>query len=163
MGALSMRNAAWLGRWFVRGRRPLVGHVRPSPSALPPRLEVLEARLLPSLTPHLLKDINPGPMGSVAPSPRLPLFVDVNHTAYFAANDGAHGSELWKSNGAAAGTLLVKDINPGASSSPTYLTNVNGTLFFTAIDPVHGDELWRSNGTPAGTVLVKDIHPGTTG
>ena len=72
--------------------------------------------------------------------------------------------ELWKSDGTAAGTVLVKDINPGsASSEPSNLTNVNGTLFFTADDGAHGIELWKSDGTAAGTVLVKDINPGSAG
>ena len=35
---------------------------------------------------------------------------NVNGTLFFAANDGTHGRELWKSDGTAAGTVLVKDI-----------------------------------------------------
>ncbi|WP_445300538.1 ELWxxDGT repeat protein [Microcoleus sp. BROC3] len=31
--------------------------------------------------------------------------------------DATNGNELWKSDGTAAGTVLVKDLNPGASSS----------------------------------------------
>jgi ELWxxDGT repeat protein len=70
--------------------------------------------------------------------------------------------ELWKSNGTAAGTVLVKNIDPGGGSSyPSNLTNVSGTLFFAATDGTHGVELWKSNGTVAGTVLVKDIDPGS--
>jgi ELWxxDGT repeat protein len=66
------------------------------------------------------------------------------------------------SNGTAAGTVLVTDINPGiAGSYPMFLTNVNGTLFFDATNGVSGRELWKSNGTAAGTVLVKDINPGS--
>jgi trimeric autotransporter adhesin len=80
---------------------------------------------------------------------------------YFAANDGTNGYELWKSNGTAAGTVLVKNINPGINNSyPDSFTNVNGTLYFRANDGTNGEELWKSDGTAAGTVLVKNINPG---
>ena len=39
---------------------------------------------------------------------------NVNGTLFFTADDSVHGDELWKSNGTAAGTVLVKDINPGS-------------------------------------------------
>ena len=84
--------------------------------------------------------------------------VDVNGTLFFIADDGVNGAELWKSNGTAGGTVLVKDIRVGTSgSSLANLTNVNGTLFFSADDGVNGLELWKSDGTASGTVLVKDI------
>src|SRR5262245_29252083 len=91
---------------------------------------------------------------------------NVNGILYFAANDGVgsggHGLELWKSDGTTAGTVMLKDINPGGASFPIDLTNVNGTLFFTANDGTSVAELWKSDGTTAGTVMVKDIYPGTT-
>ncbi len=86
-----------------------------------------------------------------------------NGEVYFSATTSTSGTELWKSDGTAAGTVLVKDINPGTGNSyPKYFTNVNGTLFFRARDGGTNDELWRTDGTSAGTVLVKDIYPGTT-
>ena len=52
-----------------------------------------------------------------------------------------------------AGTVLVKDINPGSNDSgPRYFVNVNGTIFFSAWDSTNGEELWKSDGTAAGTV-----------
>jgi ELWxxDGT repeat protein len=115
---------------------------------------------VPSLTPTLLSDINPAAGASSNPK----FFTQVNGLIFFQASDGTHGTELWESNGTAAGTRLVKDINPGASdSNPVDLTNVNGTLFFQASDGTHGAELWESNGTPAGTFLVADINPGAGG
>ncbi len=108
--------------------------------------------------PKLVKDINP--TGSSFPT----SLTQVGSTLFFAANDGVHGVELWKSDGTAAGTKMVKDIHPGSKSSwPENLVNVNGTLFFFADDGVHGNELWKSNGTAAGTKMVKDIHPGPKG
>ncbi len=76
----------------------------------------------------------------------------IGNTVYFSAlSKGYRG--LWKSDGTAAGTVLVKEI------SPTELTNVNGTLFFAATDGATGRELWKSDGTTAGTIRVKDISP----
>ena len=78
----------------------------------------------------------------------------MNGTLYFEANDGVHGWELWKSDGTEAGTVMVKDISPGAGSAyHQLLTNVNGTLFFEANDGVHGWELWKSDGTDS-----RDCH-----
>src|SRR5262249_60144077 len=83
-------------------------------------------------------------------------------TAVFRGGDGVTGRELWKSDGTAAGTVLVKDIRPGPDYGyPENLTGVGRTLFFTANDGVNGQELWKSDGTEAGTVLVKDINPGS--
>jgi ELWxxDGT repeat protein len=107
----------------------------------------------------LVKDVHPG-QGTINPS-YLAYLTNMNGTLFFQADDGTHGRELWASNGSAAGTFLVKDINPGATDSdPSYFRNANGTLFFSANDGTHGGELWASNGTAAGTFLVKDINPG---
>jgi ELWxxDGT repeat protein len=87
--------------------------------------------------------------------------VAIGSTAYFTADDGVHGVELWRSDGTAAGTVLVKDTIAGSAGfGPRYLTNVNGTLFFMTFDGTNGTELWKSDGTAAGTVVVKDINPG---
>ncbi len=69
-----------------------------------------------------------------------------------------------RSDGTAAGTALVKDVNPGAEQGqPTLPTAVGDTLFFTADDGTHGRELWTSDGTEAGTVMVKDIDSDDAG
>src|SRR5262249_252532 len=85
----------------------------------------------------------------------LPGFLTkVNGTLCFNPRDVPQGFELWESNGSAAHTFMVKDINPGSGSSGRYsLTNVNGTLFFEADDGMHGKELWESNGSAAGTFV----------
>ncbi len=88
--------------------------------------------------------------------------INVNGTLFFNGGNSEFGDELWKSDGTAAGTVLVKDIFPNASSSlPRYLTNVNGTLFFAALEASQvGRELWRSDGSASGTIRVKDIWAG---
>jgi ELWxxDGT repeat protein len=86
----------------------------------------------------------------------------IGDTMFFAAERRDSGRELWRSDGTEAGTVLVKDIAPGAAgSSPAWLTRIGDTLFFAAFDPATGAELWRTDGTAAGTRLVKDIYPGT--
>ncbi|MBC7815335.1 MAG: hypothetical protein IAG10_00380, partial [Planctomycetaceae bacterium] len=93
-------------------------------------------------------------------------FVTSNGAAFFAADDGVHGLELWKTGGTADTTVLVKDIasdsgaDPSRSSFPRLLTSVKDTLFFVARDGLHGDELWKSDGTESGTVLVADLFAG---
>lgn len=118
--------------------------------------EHLEDRVLLAVDAAQVLDIFTGTNGS---GPRG--LIDANGTLFFGANDGVAGYELWKSDGTAAGTTLVKDIKTGLTSSNlSSLTNVNGTVFFVANDGSSGAELWKSDGTAAGTVLVKDINSG---
>ena len=100
----------------------------------------------------------------------------VSGITYFTANDGVHGTELWKTDGTPSGTALVKDINTGTGSgvylyySKMYYWRGDGswkpaalgkTLFFRGYTPTTGYELWKTDGTAAGTVMVKDIRPGS--
>ncbi len=73
-------------------------------------------------------------------------------------------TELWKSNGSAAGTAMIADLSAtsvphGIPYYPQGLA-VGGVLYFAANDGVHGQELWRTDGTPGGTGLAADINPG---
>src|SRR5262249_18565912 len=102
---------------------------------------------------------------------------DVDGVFFFAADDGNSGGELWRSDGTAAGTRRVRNINPlpRASSLPIWPTclpycdmlpqarALAGTLYFAADDGSSGVELWKSDGTEAGTVRVKDINAGANG
>ncbi len=118
---------------------------------------------------RLVKDILPGAESSTRPAAStqtksgLGEFFTLGTFTYFAANDGTNGSELWKTDGTAAGTVMVKDINPGAEhSEPSKFAKLDATRFlFYAKTAAAGYELWISDGTDAGTTMVTDILPGT--
>jgi ELWxxDGT repeat protein len=81
------------------------------------------------------------------------------YKAFFAARDATNGEELWVTDGTAAGTRLVKDINPGTSGSDIVnIARFNDKVVFSANDGTNGQELWISDGTADGTYLVKAIH-----
>ena len=104
-------------------------------------------------------DIQPGP-GDAFATTFNGLFVEEGRLL-FAANDGVSGTELWQSDGTEAGTVLIRDINPGsASSSPRVLGSIDGTTLLSANTADNGTELWRTDGTESGTELVRDITPG---
>jgi ELWxxDGT repeat protein len=77
---------------------------------------------------------------------------------FFGRTDNQHGDELWATNGTAAGSYLVADLEPGPDSGRAYqLTPINHTLLFST---QHDGELWKSDGTPEETGLVKELVPG---
>lgn len=105
-------------------------------------------------------DLNPG-MGDGVHR-KDPLIQAVEGALYFTGDNGSTGSELWRSDGTAAGTRLVKNIRPDVgSSSPWQFRNVAGNLFFAADDGVSGVEMWISAG--AGARQVRDIREGPFG
>ncbi len=111
----------------------------------------------------LVKDINPSDESYIRWQSSLASSV-VDNTLYFMASDGTHGRELWKSDGTEAGTVMVKDVWPGASwgLESEYMVEFKGGVAFEARDD-NGTELWISDGTEAGTIMVKDIRTGSDG
>ncbi|MEC8541773.1 MAG: hypothetical protein VXY53_08045, partial [Candidatus Thermoplasmatota archaeon] len=98
--------------------------------------------------PSMVADINPGSNPGGSASGSNPAYLTVfNDELYFQANDGTHGTELWKYDGVNAPSM-VADITPGSSSSlPGDLTVFNNELYFRAYDGTSGYELWRYDGT----------------
>src|SRR5262249_16614125 len=96
----------------------------------------------------LVRDINTLDVGGSHPS-RLQM---AGGTAYFFADDGLSGYELWKSDGTAPGTVQVVDADPGPE--PAQLPESDWVLgadgrgfvyFFALTDPDLGYALWRTD------------------
>lgn len=87
----------------------------------------------------------------------------LGNALYFIAADQEDHLQLWKSDGSAAGTLMVKNFSTTEVFGIEEMVAVNGRLFFVASTPEQGTELWTSDGTATGTRLLKDIYPGNLG
>ncbi len=113
---------------------------------------------------HLTKDINTATQSSYPhnnPANATGNFAILNNIIYFSAYDDINGTELWRSDGTADGTYLVKDIYPGQSSSDANgIIAANGLLYFAANSPDNGNAAWVSDGTTSGTHLLKSIYMG---
>ena len=107
---------------------------------------------------QLVKDIRPGEQqaGStinLGSTPRS--LIDVDGTLFFTAYDG-NARGLWKSDGTAEGTQLVRNFVEGSDSNDAFrdFVEVDGTLYFTA-NFDSGLSLWKSDGTAEGTVQIE--------
>ena len=74
----------------------------------------------------------------------------------------------WRTDGTAAGTALLKDINPGPGHVYSFLNfpfyfHFNNKLFFIANNGTQGNEIWSTDGTTANTVILKDIQTSPAG
>ena len=111
-----------------------------------------------TLIASMVKDINAGGPSALDQD----HLIELGNTLLFRANDGTDGVELWKSDGTAGSTVMVKDIKPGAASSFLGGMIIAGSMiYFSADDGTTGRELWKSDGTGPGTILVKDVRPGS--
>ena len=96
---------------------------------------------------HLVKDIHPGPASAFynAGISTVAAFAGGDRRrVVFPADDGAHGTEPWVSDGTDAGTVLLGDIRPGRS--PSAITNpvaMNGAVYFMAVTAPGDWGLWR--------------------
>jgi ELWxxDGT repeat protein len=80
---------------------------------------------------------------------------------YFTGNDGTHGYELWRTDGTAPGTFLLKDFyytsNGFYDPSPRGFTTFRRSVYFAANDVDHNWQLWKTDGSIAGTVRVSEV------
>ncbi|QRN93191.1 hypothetical protein JRI60_28750 [Archangium violaceum] len=108
---------------------------------------------------RLVKDIAPG-AGSSSPFALTPVNGSLLFFCFRPETATSPGrTELWRTDGSEAGTVLVRDMGPDSSLSASRV-RVGDTLFFSFTDAAHGTELWKTDGTESGTVIVKDIQPG---
>ncbi len=119
--------------------------------------ENLESRTLLAIDFRPILDIN-----SDASSFEIQETAEIGSVTYFTGGNSTR-TGLWKTDGTAAGTVLVKDFSSSSYSLPRNLTPVNNVLFFSARGSATGEELWKSDGTGIGTVQVKDIEAGPAG
>lgn len=77
--------------------------------------------------------------------------------AFFTAITSTGNRELYKTDGTAAGTILVRDLAGTTSSNPQQLTWSGDKLYFTAEAANGQRELYVSDGTFPGTSLVRDL------
>jgi ELWxxDGT repeat protein len=112
---------------------------------------------------QLVRDINPGPADGLPgfnPGSLDTFLLAVNTTLFF-----IDGIRLWRSDGAAAGTVIVKDFTTLVdgvyqSLEITALTHVGDTLFLVLRNSDTSEQqLWRSDGTAAGTIMLKTLNP----
>ena len=84
--------------------------------------------------------------------------MNANGELYFVADDGTHGYELWRSDGTAPGTNLIKDINPGEfHSHPNDILFANGRIYFTASSDVRTEDLYGMGPVIFGTTGIDEI------
>ncbi len=82
---------------------------------------------------------------------------------FFSADDGTHGQELWRTDGAPdathTGTELVCDLRSGdgLGSNPSNLTVLGNWLYFTADAGIARYRLYRTNGAVNSCELVTDV------
>jgi ELWxxDGT repeat protein len=104
---------------------------------------------------RLVRDVHPGAGGSDVydtPGHVWPMFGDSavwRGKLYFPADDGMHGTDLWRSDGTESGTELVVDIETDMYGTPGDLFAAGDRLFFslTGYCPCE----WETDGTPEGT------------
>lgn len=105
---------------------------------------------------NLLKDIYAGSQSSYACLYDCQEFAKIGNTLYFYADSLNKGRELWKSDGTASGTSMVKDINSSGSADISEITTIGNKIIFDAKSN-SGEDLWISDGTSAGTVMVGEL------
>jgi ELWxxDGT repeat protein len=88
----------------------------------------------------------------------VPVFVAAGNKAYFIADEGLPGLDVWVSDGTAEGTHFVQDFAPTSLGRPQ-LVGVLGTDLVFAISQGYANwQIFRTDGTAAGTIQLSDFN-----
>lgn len=109
---------------------------------------------------RLVMDIGAGTRGSLpgeraidglaASGAPVNSMVTIGRHAFFSADDGIHGVELWVTDGTSEGTRVVADLWDGVAGSWPQDLHVAGTfLVYSAFTPDRGRETWIVSACPA--------------
>jgi ELWxxDGT repeat protein len=85
----------------------------------------------------------------------------VGDAYYIFYMDPAGGLRMWISDGTAAGTHGLEQLESGDGRMVLWGQAADHTLYYPGYSTAAGSELWRTDGTAAGTRMVKDVNPGT--
>ncbi|MFH2128815.1 MAG: Ig-like domain-containing protein [bacterium] len=109
----------------------------------------------------LLNDIFPG---AAANSSEPKEFKEFNGKLFFQAQNSTNNRELWVYDGINPPSQ-VGDINPSASSNPSFLTVYKDMLIFSATTAEHGTELYgyMPNDPSGSPFMIGDINSGAGG
>ena len=120
----------------------------------------------------MVKDINPGTASAFnAAGAANAFFWQYGNNIIFPATNGVNGYELWISDGTANGTNLLKDLNPGGTTSNLGVTNnmayLGNNLLFYATGNLLGagtyGHLGKTDGTSGGTMAYLNLNGLITG
>lgn len=93
------------------------------------------------------------------PSSNPSAVVTSGGIGYFVAEDDTQASDVWRTDGTAAGTTMLEPLGYSAITAPHQLTDVNGTVFFVGgSSDTAGTGLWKTDGTSGGTTFMNDTN-----
>jgi ELWxxDGT repeat protein len=114
-------------------------------------------------TQEIIKvDINPS--GSSTPS----FLTAIDDYVYFTADDGSNGREIWFTDGTAAGTVSVGNINPSGNAIndervDPFFHLLDGYVYYRATNGTDGLELYRSPLGQSGFEQISNLNGATGG